>query len=138
MIPLLAQAAALPSPEHYSSLGWLLVALAALSLMLKNGLDLWKDHFREEPRPSGTYVTISDFKDRIQELSEEMATDRAENKREHENLFSKLGGQERGINTNLRELDRKVAALDERSLTTNSTLAVMGQTIERIRERLKA
>lgn len=133
---LLAQA--LPAPDHYSSLGWLIVGLASLTVIVKTGLDLWKEHFREEPRPSGTYVTITDFKERIEELSSELATDRAENKREHENLFSKLGGQERGINANLRELDRKVAALDERSLTANSTLTVQSAKIDRILERLKA
>jgi len=49
-------------------------------------------------------------------------------------------GEERAINIHNRinDIDKKVSALDERTGTTNSTLAVQSAKIDRILERLKA
>lgn len=49
-------------------------------------------------------------------------------------------GEDRAINIHNRinDIDKKVSALDERTGTTNSTLAVQSAKIDRILERLKA
>lgn len=75
------------------------------------------------------YITREEFERDIQSLSDSMASDRADNKREHENLFSKLGGQERGIQSNLLDLGNKLAKVDERSEATQAELRLLNQNL---------
>jgi len=135
----LAQAApSLPDPNHFASIGWVIVILVAVVVGLNQVVSFWKDHMRERPTPSDTYVTIAQFERQMDQLSDELASDRAANKADHDGIFTKIGGHERGINNNLISIQTKVAALDERSETTKATLTLLDQKVDRIVERLKA
>lgn len=58
--------------------------------------------------------------------------------RTHENIFKKMGGMERGTTQAMQSMSMKLSALEERTSTTNTTLHLQGQKIDRILERLKA
>lgn len=125
----------IPAPQEGAIEVWLLSAAAVMAIV-KYAMDMWKDHFRESPNPSGTYVTITQFEKQMDHLSDEMANDRTENKREHENIFSKMGGNERALNAALSHLQQKTSAIDERTSTTNATLSEQGRKIDLILTRI--
>jgi hypothetical protein len=58
-------------------------------------------------------------------LSSELSTDRENNREEHRDIFTKIGGHERGINTALHDLTRQVAKIDERSASTQSDMRLL-------------
>lgn len=58
--------------------------------------------------------------------------------RTHDNIFKKIGGMERGTQQAMQGMSSKLSALEERTSTTNTTLHLQGQKIDRILERLKA
>ncbi len=70
----------------------------------------------------------------------ESRTDRIEHKMEKDKSEIIDAGEHRAIHIHNRinDIDRTVSALDERTLTTNSTLTVQGTKLDRIMERLKA
>ncbi len=77
MLVFLAQATAavppitLPDPNHFSSIGWVLVILTCLILSGGGVLDVINKHLREQPKPSETYVTIPNFKEIEQERKDD-------------------------------------------------------------------
>jgi hypothetical protein len=81
ILPLLGQA--LPDPTHFASLGWTLASLAALVIIVRNAIGLWRD----VSRPSGSdamaqasaqyqlrgdYVTRQEVDQKLAELSAEI------------------------------------------------------------------
>lgn len=59
----------LPDPNHFASIGWLIVGLAGVLTILKLVLDLWKDHFKPNPPHHLTYLTIAEHKEVIEEMT---------------------------------------------------------------------
>ena len=70
----------------------------------------------------------------------EARTDRMERKMETDKIEIINSGENRSIliHNRINDIDRKVSTLDERTNTTNSTLMLNGQKLDRIAERLKA
>lgn len=70
----------------------------------------------------------------------EARTDRIEHKMDLDKKEIIASGEERCIliHNRINDIDRKVSALDERTLTTNATLSVANAKMDRVLERLKA
>ena len=51
----------LPDPNHFASLGWVLVIIAGLCVIF-NAILGFMDRFKEKPDPKETYLTIKDWK----------------------------------------------------------------------------
>ncbi|MEI6492059.1 MAG: hypothetical protein WCO94_05885 [Verrucomicrobiota bacterium] len=95
----------MPDPTGAGSVGWLVICLAGGMVMLKTGLDLWKDHFREAPRPADTYVAKTDFKETVQEFTArlESAVEKIEqfssdNYKARRMIHKKINGQQNALN----------------------------------------
>ena len=73
-------------------------------------------------------------------LALEGRADRIEQKMETDKEEIIHSGEERAIHIHNRinDIDRKVSALDERTQTTNGSLVILGQKLDRMLERLKA
>ncbi len=63
----------LPDPNHFSSIGWVIVIFVMAIVGLNAILNFYEDHIRERPTPSETYVTIPNF----EKLEKERKEDRA-------------------------------------------------------------
>jgi hypothetical protein len=118
-------------PLEWSQIGIWLGCLAAVMLMLKLGLDIWKDHFRT-PDP-------------VPPLHDRYAT-----KREHQELAGRVdshihrtderfahmsdsGSKSREkIYESLRKLEQNTARLEERTESQNSRMVNMDAKIDRI------
>jgi hypothetical protein len=108
LAPLLLGAAGelvMPDPNSASSIGWLVICLAGVMVILKSGLDLWKDHFREMPRPADAYVakddfkeTVGEFTDRIQEAVEKIEKFSSDNYEARRRMHKKINGQQNALN----------------------------------------
>lgn len=75
LMPVALAAAAdmsLPDPSSASAVGWLVLTAAGAVTIVKLCLDTWKEHFREQPRPSETYVTIPAFNQALGALTKEV------------------------------------------------------------------
>lgn len=90
--------ATMPDPNSYSSIGWLLVAVVALITGVNQVLKL-VDRVKDKPAPSDL---ARDIATRFT-TKEEFHTHVSLNTREHENLFKKVGGVERGAGEKLAE-----------------------------------
>jgi hypothetical protein len=87
MINLLAQAVPpLPDPNHFASVGWVIVILVAVLVGANQVLSFYKEHIAEKPKPSDTYVTIPNFK----EIEKERKQDRLEIKETLKQIQSDL------------------------------------------------
>lgn len=80
--PLLGQA--LPDPTHFASLGWTLASLAALVVIARNAIGLWRDlvkptgaeamtHAATHFQPRGDYVTRAEFDSKINSIRDDIA-----------------------------------------------------------------
>jgi hypothetical protein len=89
----------------------------AFVVMLVNGILKLVDRTKVRPEPSMTYATKADMDKHAQE-----------NRKEHENLFAKIGGVERGlrddVKTDLSQVHEKINAVarEVSSLTTATDL----------------
>jgi len=108
MFPLAVGAVAelsMPDPNSASSVGWLVLTAAAALTVVKLAMDLWKEHFREAPRPADTYVAKTDFKDTVEEFTdrledavkkiEQFSSDNYEARRR---MHKKINGQQNALN----------------------------------------
>lgn len=68
---------------------------------------------------------------------DELAAHAALNKSEHDNIFSKLGGVDRGWRDRMGDIAAKVSALDERTATMNSQITIMAQDVKDLLRRAK-
>lgn len=139
-----AIAESLPAPDHYSSVGWLAMTGAGLMLMVKLALDLWKDHFREQPRPAETYVTQSRCgleMGALQAADQAMETDlrRLGEKMDQvrDAVQSEASRRANIIHARVDELGRELGAVAERATLTNQRLAQVDQKMDRLLERTK-
>lgn len=67
----------LPDPNHFASVGWVIVILVAVIVGANQVISFYKDHLSEKPKPSQTYVTIPNF----EKIEEERKADRADIKK---------------------------------------------------------
>lgn len=51
----------LPDPNHFASVGWVIVIFVAVLVGANQVISFYKDHMAEQPRPADTYVTIPNF-----------------------------------------------------------------------------
>lgn len=148
-------AADMTDPTHFSSVGWVLVSLTSLVMILKLGMDTWKAHFREQPRPAGTYQTISACAEHKRDVTDQIGSVQSaaiESDKRLESDMHELGQIIRKVETDLKiegsrraasihsrvdELNGTVQRLDERTATTNATLSEHGRKIDLILTRLK-
>jgi hypothetical protein len=93
MLSLIAQ---VPASSALSLGNWLVDATCIL-LMAERAFSFWKNHLRETPPPSQTYMTKADCTAMHARQMDEAKGNTEWNKREHENIFSRMGGMERGI-----------------------------------------
>jgi len=148
---LAAAATGLPEPSSYTAIGWAVVILFCLVGGLRQVIGLWRD-FQKGPTEKRE-VTIS-LTAVERPVFEEHVRD---NRREHENLFAKVGGVERGtmakldksfnelraeraldmntIHTKTNEIGREVSGLKASNELQNQQLARMDAKIDRILER---
>ena len=135
-------AQSLPDPNHLASIGWALVAIASLAVIANNILRL-TDRLKDKPaagdvqrEASATFVTKPAFESHV-----------AVNHREHENLFSKIGGMERGIRTELKsdfeklsealsDLSREVGGLKDVGEVRSQQMARLETKMDRLAERI--
>lgn len=132
----------LPDPNHFASIGWVLVILAAIIVGLRQGIGFFRD-LKQKPEPyevqreaAAAYVTKPVFESHI-----------AVNHREHENLFSKIGGMERGIRGELKtdfeklsealsDLSREVGGLKDVGEVRSQQMARLESKMDRLAERI--
>lgn len=81
ILPLVGQA--LPDPNHFASLGWTLASLAALVVIVRNAMGLWRDlvtptgaqamtHATTHFQPRGDYVTRAEFDSKISSIRDDI------------------------------------------------------------------
>lgn len=137
----------LPDPNHFASVGWVVVSLAGVMIILKAGLDLWKDHFREDPRPAGTYVTLSACEahraksdKRIDDCRSEHASGDEALENDIHSLGRKIDQATAAMQTEasrrastvhqrMDSMDRKLAKVEERSEATQAELRLLNQNL---------
>lgn len=100
--------ATLPDPASYSAIGWLLVSAAALAAALNQGLKLL-DRWKDKPAPGDvalhsatTFATKQDCLNNHRRADEEL-----------QKIWSKIGGMERGLTTQIQEMERRINKSDE-------------------------
>ena len=148
---LLAAATGLPDPTNYGAIGWVVVIVFCLVGGLRQMIGLWRD-FQKGPIEKREITLSLTAVERP--VFEEHVRD---NKREHENLFAKVGGVERGtmakldksfnelraeraldmntIHSKTNEIGREVSGLKASNELQNQQLARMDAKIDRILER---
>ena len=92
----------LPDPNNFASIGWLLIGLAALCFAA-NQILKFTDRFKDKPPASDVRAELVD-KLTAKELFHAHV---AQNLREHENIFSKIGGVERGSQAKIESMSRE-------------------------------
>ncbi len=111
-------------PVEWSQIGIWLGCLAAVMLMLKLGLDIWKDHFRApDPYPPlhKEFASSSDHKKLGQRLDKHIEdTDR----RFAAMATASSAGREK-IYLSLRELEKKMERMDERTKNTGDEVKTL-------------
>ena len=108
MMPLAVGAVAelsMPDPNSASSVGWLVLTAAAALTVVKLAMDLWKEHFREAPRPADTYVakidfkdTVAEFADRLEEAVSKIEKFSSDNYEARRRMHKKINGQQNALN----------------------------------------
>jgi hypothetical protein len=89
MMELIAQAPTalpLPDPNHFASVGWVIVIFVAVLVGANQVLSFYKEHMTERPKPSDTYVTIPNF----DKIEAERKADRTEIKAKLDQIASDL------------------------------------------------
>jgi hypothetical protein len=81
----------LPDPNHFASVGWVIVILVAVLVGANQVITFYKDHISEKPRPADTYVTIPNFN----KIEEERKADRKEIKETLKQIADDLGESNR-------------------------------------------
>lgn len=76
----------LPDPASASSIGWVLLSLAALAVAANAIASFWRQNIRETPSPSATYATKEEHRDLRTRLDEELGRERGSRKRMHEEI----------------------------------------------------
>lgn len=145
--------AALPDPSTASSIGWLVLVVAALCAAVNQVhslIDRWKAKPGQPPNEQLQQAHLhlrSEFDRHVEADSQE-----------HKDIFRKLGGVERGVEERLTrrleqmaqqdkesrrnmheeigQLQKDVSALKATSEITNQTLAILGTKFDRLLERL--
>lgn len=123
----------MPEPTTFSSIGWLAMGLAALAVAW-NQIDDWiqrrmgKDK-QMEISPSPLIVTAAERFVARDDYEKAMLA----NQTEHNNLFSKIGGVERGMR---QALKADVDELHEKINRANESLAAVGKGMEFQNQRL--
>lgn len=96
----------LPDPNHFASIGWVLVIIVALITGLRQGISFVRE-LKDKPSPADVQRDAA----ALFCTKAEFAAHLEWNRREHESLFSKIGGVERGlgvrIDTRFSEMDKK-------------------------------
>ena len=99
---------ALPDPTSYQAIGWLIVALAALVVILNNGLKL-ADRMKGKPPASQVaaesaekFVSKPEFREHVHRSDVE-----------HQNIWKKLGGLERGLGAEMKAMELRIQESDE-------------------------
>lgn len=72
--PQVTHALPLPDPNHFASVGWVLVIITCIIVAIGQVLDVVNKYLREQPKPSDTYVTIPNF----EKIEKERQADRKE------------------------------------------------------------
>lgn len=136
----------MPDPSHFSSIGWILVAIAALCATANQIDDFFKRRAGKDgdrnvgPQPfevkaAAEYVHKAEFERALEQ-----------NVTEHQNLFSKLGGMERGLRSEIKtdttqlhdkinKVDKEVGSIAAGMGAQNQQLASINATVTRILER---
>lgn len=97
--------AELPSPSPADLAAWLVSAAAVVAMT--NGVFKLANNLRSKPSPG----EVETRADRTFATKEALDRHIADSKREHENIFAKLGGMERGLRA---ETDLKIGALRDK------------------------
>lgn len=118
-------------PESYQSIGWLLVALAALAFLANQILKLI-DRSKENPRPSLTYATIKEherLEHRVDEISEEIKVG-------FERMEGRRSESVAHIYDEMRKIAEKVHVGSEQSRTATSSVGVLSGKIDHLIEKV--
>lgn len=125
-----AQAAAsLPDPNHFSSIGWLLVGLAAVTFGVNQFVSLWMKIAKPSGadalhaatarfQPVGDYVTRSEFQSKLSELTHEIHGIRTD-MREMERVLSQ-GSEER-----IKDVHDRLDSMPDRIIAQLTNLGVL-------------
>lgn len=120
----------LPDPNHFASIGWVCVSLVCIILGLRAGIGLVRD-MKDQPHPSVVqresaekFLPKTEFEKHVEV-----------NRLEHENLFSKLGGVERGLRG---EFVKELALVRSEMNQTTSALASLRTSAEMLNQSISA
>lgn len=98
----------LPDPSSAASVGWLLLALAALLAAVNQGKKFF-DNLKDKPSAGEVRHEAGTIYARQSELRDHVSQDF----QEHSNLWSKIGGLERGLTKELKDLELRIDSKDE-------------------------
>lgn len=124
--------------------GVLMMGLASLATAW-NQIDSWLDRRKDKPAPAEVAQQARELyatKPELQKLETDFSTLADHNRQEHDNLFRKLGGVERGLRaemkadvatltTQLHELGLSVAGLAAETKTQNQNFVMLMARVDR-------
>lgn len=131
----------LPDPYHFSSIGWVCVVLVCIIIGVRQVVGLTRE-LKDKPSPgdvrhesAANYVAKTEFQTHVNQ-----------NTRDHENIFSKIGGVERGaksaveqqvevVRRDLMKCGNDIAALQASTEMQNQSLARVEAKLDRLIER---
>jgi len=130
---------ALPDPSHWSTMGWLLVSLGGLAAALNQGWAVMERITGQKNRRTVNFEFEATSK-------EDCKRHMDANAQEHRDLFSKIGGVERGAHRKISEemamvhgrvnaLEKAVGGLETSSAMTHQRLVQIDGKIDRLIER---
>ncbi len=133
--------AELPDPNLASSIGWVCVILVTIIVGLRQGMGFVRD-MKDKPSPGDVSRESAERFNTKHEFHQHVAA----NNRDHENLFSKIGGVERGLKTAIeQQIDtvrkdligcvRDIAGLNKETQLQNQSLARVESKLDRLIER---
>lgn len=145
-------AEALPNPYNFASIGWVVVILTCIIWGVRQALGLARD-VKGKPTPGDVqYESVAKFA-----TKEELAALSLNNDGVHKDIFSKIGGVERGANAStekkleelrherredmrvlhaeINEVGKKVAGLEKETELQNQSMARMDSKLDRLIER---
>lgn len=142
----------LPDPGHFASVGWVVIILAGLMVIARTAIGFWRD-LTKRPGPEQREVKMMALAVERSVFESHVA----KNDREHENIFSKLGGVDRGgqermekridelrkerghdmeqLHGHLQAVGNKVSALDAMTAAQNTRLSAIDAKLDRLIER---
>ena len=130
--------ASLPDPNHFASVGWVVVILTALIVALRSGMGFVRD-LKDKPAPGDVaresaerFATKAELRDRAAEWDKESR--RLYDKREED---LRLAAQSRkAMHEDVQKISEGLSALTATTQLQNQTLAGVTSDIKRILERL--